>query len=65
MGKSVFIETDECIGCETCVELCPDVFEFDGEAEKAIVVQPEGGDEVCIEDAIDNCPVECIHWEDE
>jgi ferredoxin len=28
MGKKVIIKTDECIGCETCVELCPEVFEF-------------------------------------
>ncbi len=62
MGKVVAIETDECIGCESCVELCPDVFAFDEEEEKARVQLPEGGNEECIEEAIANCPVECIHW---
>ncbi|MFO7687148.1 MAG: hypothetical protein R6V60_13770 [Desulfobacterales bacterium] len=33
------------------------------EAEKAYVIMPEGGDEACIDEAIDTCPVECIHWE--
>jgi ferredoxin len=62
MSKIVYIETEECIGCESCVELCPDVFGFDEKTEKAFVIQPEGGPEACIEEAIETCPVECIHW---
>jgi len=64
MGKKVIIDTDECVGCESCVELCPDVFEFDEETEKTHVKLSEGGDEECIEEAISTCPVECIHWEE-
>ncbi len=64
MGKKVVIDTEECIGCESCVELCPDVFGFDDEEEKANVILPEGGPEECIDEAIDTCPVECISWED-
>ncbi len=64
MGKRVVIDTDECTGCETCVELCPDVFKFNEDDEVAVVIKAEGGPEECIEDAIDSCPVECIHWED-
>ncbi len=60
--KSVRIDDDECVGCESCVDLCPDVFEMDEEAEKAIVITPEGGDETCIQEAIDTCPTECIEW---
>lgn len=64
MGRKVTIDTDECTGCETCVELCPDVFEFDDAAEKAKVIREKGGPEDCIQEAIDSCPVECIHWEE-
>ena len=64
MGKKVVIDAEECIGCESCVELCPDVFDFDDAEEKACVKLPEGGDEGCIEEAITTCPVECIHWEE-
>jgi ferredoxin len=63
MTKKVVIETEECVGCGSCVELCPNVFELDDEAEKAKVILPEGGPEECIEEAITTCPVECIHWE--
>lgn len=64
MSKIVVIETEECIGCESCVELCPEVFAFNEEEEKASVTLPEGGDEECIDEAISTCPVECIHWSD-
>jgi ferredoxin len=64
MGKRVVIDTEECTGCETCVELCPDVFKFNEADEVAVVIKAEGGPEDCIDDAINACPVECIHLED-
>jgi ferredoxin len=63
MAKRVVIDTDECIGCESCVELCSEVFAFNEAEEKAEVILPEGGPEDCIEEAIETCPVECISWE--
>jgi ferredoxin len=65
MGKRVIIDSDECIGCESCVEVCSEVFAFNEAEEIAEVILPEGGPEDCIEEAIDTCPVECIHWEEE
>ena len=62
MGKIVVIDADECIGCESCVELCAEVFAFNEAEEKAEVILPEGGPEDCIEEAMDTCPVECIHY---
>ena len=32
--------------------------------ELAVVITAEGGPEDCIDEAIESCPVECIHWED-
>lgn len=64
MGKKIAIETEECLGCESCVELCPKIFEMDETEEKAVVILPEGGDEACIEEAISTCPVECIYWDE-
>jgi ferredoxin len=64
MKRKVILDEDCCIGCGSCAELCPDVFEMDEEAEKARVILPEGGDEKCIEEAITACPAECIAWED-
>jgi len=56
---AIVIDHDECIGCETCVELCPDVFAMiDGE-EKAMVTAPDSTAD-CVQDAIDGCPVTAI-----
>lgn len=58
------LNEDCCVGCGTCVELCPKIFQMDDEAEKARFFLPEGGDEKCIDDAIAGCPSESIAWED-
>ncbi|MFP4392727.1 MAG: ferredoxin [Desulfohalobiaceae bacterium] len=64
MGKKVVIDKEECIGCESCVEICPEVFAFDEDEEKAYVIKEEGGPEDLIEEAMETCPSECIHWEE-
>ena len=64
MAKRVYIDEDECIGCGTCVEICEEVFNLNEETEKAEVIKPEDGPEDLIQEAIDSCPVECIHWEE-
>ena len=61
---TVYIDEDECLGCGTCVELCPEVFELNEDTEKAEVIMPEGGPQDEIEDAIDNCPAACIFEKD-
>ena len=65
MGDRVVIDTEECVGCETCVELCSEVFGFNEAEEKAEVILPEGGPEDCIEAAMDACPSSCIRWEED
>jgi ferredoxin len=54
MSKKVYIDE----------EVCPEVFKLNNETEKAEVIKPEGGPEDLIEEAMEMCPVECIHWED-
>jgi len=54
----VKIEEDKCIGCGTCIALCPDNFKFKGD--KAIVITEEVEDLDCISDAASSCPVQCI-----
>ena len=63
MARKVMIDQNECIGCGVCEELSSEVFRLDPATGKAEVVQEEGGPEDQIQEAIDNCPVECIHWE--
>lgn len=51
--------TEECIGCESCVELCPEVFKMDESTEKAVVIDPASAAD-CVEEAIETCPVSAI-----
>jgi len=63
MAKHVEIDTVECIGCESCVEVCPEVFGFNDEDAKAYVIDSDGGDHECAQEAANTCPVQCIKVE--
>ena len=63
MAKKVVIDEEECIGCGNCEEVCPEVFKLDKDREKSEVVKPEGRPVECIEEAMEACPVSCIHWD--
>jgi len=64
MAKKVVIDVSECTACGTCVEICPEVFALEDGAEAATILKPIGGPEDSIQEAIDNCPTSCIHWQD-
>ena len=61
MTKHILIDEQECDGCESCVEWCPEVFAFDEDAGIAKVINPEADDE-CVEEAMNTCPAGCISW---
>ncbi len=63
MARTPYVDQDVCISCNLCVDLVPEVFKNndDGLAE---VYEPAGAPEEKIQEAIDSCPVSCIHWQD-
>mgnify|MGYP001554210915 FL=1 len=63
MAMIPFVDQEECTGCGLCEEVCPEVFEMN-EDDISEVHDAEGASEDKIQEAIDGCPVECIHWED-
>ena len=63
MGKRVMIDEEECIGCGSCEDICPEVFKVNEETEKSIVIKPEGGSEELIQQAMLECPMSCIFWD--
>ena len=57
------VSVDEnCIACGTCVEICPEVFELEGERSSI-----KSGADLSLDDKIieaaQTCPVEAIHYE--
>ncbi len=63
MPKIAFVDKEVCIGCGVCVDTVPTVFRFDADM-KAEVFDPAGDAEAAIQEAIDLCPVTCIHWKE-
>jgi electron transport complex protein RnfB len=58
-----YIDQEKCMGCEICVDVCPQGV-FIMSEEKAVVMRPErcNGCEICVE----NCPTDAIalKWTD-
>lgn len=63
MAKSVWVDSEACISCGLCVSLAPEVFRF--ENGRSMVYNPTGADEDKIQECVDGCPVEAIHWREE
>ncbi len=60
MAKEAYINQNDCVGCELCTKICI-AFKIaaNGKAEFCPEVIAKENE---IQDAIDNCPVQCIHW---
>jgi ferredoxin len=61
MAKVVYVDDSECTGCELCVDNLPEVFEMSSDGVSR-VHNPKGAEEDRIQEQIDSCPAECIHW---
>ncbi len=60
----VTVDEETCIGCEACVEICPEVFEMVNDKAIAKMAEvPESLVKAC-QEASENCPVEAIRLED-
>ena len=66
----IILEKSKCIGCGSCIALCPKFFEIDEEG-KAHLKKSEFDSKIeeetlevskvgCAEEAIEVCPVQCI-----
>lgn len=56
------INEETCIGCGTCVALCPKHFEL--KRDKAVVIKDKVDSLDCVSDAIESCPVQAITSEE-
>lgn len=62
--KEVILVQEECIGCESCVEICEAMFGWNESEGVAFMKSQEGCDEETVQEAIDICPSSCIKWEE-
>lgn len=70
MSKIVFVEKDDCTSCSLCSDTAPGYFRLDdddlaeshNEGENVQSAQIDGDAESQVQEVIDDCPAECIHW---
>ena len=60
--KIPVVELSECILCEICVEVCPEVFRLN-DAGYIEVIDLGSYPDQTVDEAIKNCPADCIHWD--
>ncbi len=72
MPRKVYVDKDNCTSCQLCADTLPEYFRMDendlaeshnnGTNINDAIVPDEDIDKV--QQAIDDCPGECIHWKE-
>jgi ferredoxin len=62
--KSAYVDEVTCIGCKHCAHVARNTFYIEPDYGRSRVVRQDGDSEELIQEAIDTCPVDCIHWLD-
>jgi ferredoxin len=60
--EGVYVDEITCIGCKHCAHVAPNTFYIEPEYGRSRVFNQDGDEEQTIQEAIDTCPVDCIHW---
>lgn len=63
MKTAPMIDRSRCSGCESCVSVCPEVFEWDEDLGAVWVRDLEEYPEDALNEAVAYCPEECISIE--
>jgi len=58
------IDTEACIACGNCKAVCPEVFRLNENLGHSEVINPTGAPKDRIQEAIDQCLVQCIYWQE-
>mgnify|MGYP003336421596 CR=1 FL=1 len=62
--EGVYVDEVTCIGCKHCAHVAPNTFYIEPDYGRSRVYNQDGDTDAAIQEAIDTCPVNCIHWVD-
>lgn len=62
--KGVYVDELICIGCKHCAHVARNTFYIEPDYGRSRVVRQDGDSEDLVQEAIETCPVDCIHWVD-
>jgi ferredoxin len=60
--KAVWVDEAVCIGCRYCAHVAANTFLVEPDWGRSRVIRQDGDSTERIQEAIDTCPVDCIHW---
>ena len=60
--KAVWVDEAKCIGCQYCVHVASNTFLVDEFHGRSRAIRQDGDSVDVIQEAIDTCRVDCIHW---
>ncbi len=61
-AKAVWVDESTCIGCTYCNSVAANTFSMESDMGRARAFRQDGDTTEVIQEAIDTCPVNCIHW---
>ena len=62
--RGVYVDEITCIGCKHCAHVARNTFYIEDDYGRSRVIRQDGDSEAVVQEAIDTCPVDCIHWLD-
>ena len=60
--KAIWVDESRCIGCRYCAHVATNTFIVDEEYGRSRAIRQDGDNLETLQEAIDTCPVDCIHW---
>jgi ferredoxin len=60
--KAVWVDEAVCIGCRYCAHVATNTFVVEPNWGRSRAIRQDGDSTERIQEAIDTCPVDCIHW---
>lgn len=60
--KAVWVDEAVCIGCRYCAHVAANTFVVESNWGRSRAIRQDGDSTDRIQEAIDTCPVDCIHW---
>jgi ferredoxin len=60
--KAVWVDEAVCIGCRYCTHVAANTFLVEEDWGRSRAIRQDGDSTERIQEAIDTCPVDCIHW---
>ncbi|MFM1901439.1 MAG: hypothetical protein RLZZ216_2015 [Cyanobacteriota bacterium] len=60
--RAVWVDEAVCIGCRYCAHVASNTFAIEPRLGRSRAIRQDGDSTERIQEAIETCPVDCIHW---